>query len=281
MFEHRLARVLTVLSVLASLSIGASLLVSPGPAHADVLACGNTITSNVKLTADVTGCTGDGLIVGADNVTIDGGGHSLLGASSRFSGIVVDGHRNVRIKNVTVGNFCVGVDIGNSTGVTLSNVVIDFNQCAFVSISDSERVSISGSTFSSSGGAGVIISSSDKVKLMNNQLGGADSGFVFIEVDGARVVRNASNGTYLGNFVLDGTTNSTFMQNEGFVSNSEADFVVDADSTGNRFARNSSTSGTDSFVDESSGDGTAGTANTYQGNTCIVPSSPEGLCTQP
>jgi hypothetical protein len=43
-------------------------------------ACGQVITHSIALQADVTGCTGPGLVVGADGITIDLGGHTIAGA---------------------------------------------------------------------------------------------------------------------------------------------------------------------------------------------------------
>ncbi|MFI6316627.1 right-handed parallel beta-helix repeat-containing protein [Nonomuraea sp. NPDC050556] len=49
---------------------------------ADVtVTCGSTLTSSVTLTEDLT-CPGDGLIIGADNVTIDLAEHTIRGAGS-------------------------------------------------------------------------------------------------------------------------------------------------------------------------------------------------------
>ena len=45
------------------------------------LACGTTITKNTVLRADITGCTGPGLIIGANGVTLDLGGHVVSGAA--------------------------------------------------------------------------------------------------------------------------------------------------------------------------------------------------------
>lgn len=43
------------------------------------LACGQTITVSPTLTADLVGCTGPGLVIGADGVTLDLAGHTIAG----------------------------------------------------------------------------------------------------------------------------------------------------------------------------------------------------------
>ena len=41
--------------------------------------CGDTLTHSVKLTADLTDCPGDGLVIGADGITVDLNGHTIDG----------------------------------------------------------------------------------------------------------------------------------------------------------------------------------------------------------
>jgi parallel beta-helix repeat protein len=249
-------------------------------APAGELACGNVVTESVKLTADVTGCTGDGLIVGADNITIDGDGHVLGSGISAFSGLVIDGRSNVRIKNLTIAPYGVGLLVSNSTRISVDNVTIDSTTAQLANISNSSQVSITDSHFLVSGGGGVTITNSNDIRLMRNEaISGADGGFYFVDVDGARVIHNVASGSYFASFGLIGTTDSTFIGNSSGNTSLAPNFYVDGDSTGNRIIHNSSQSETEgSFVDESSGDGTAGTANTYQGNTCTDASDPEGLC---
>jgi parallel beta-helix repeat protein len=71
--------------------------------------CGQTITESITLTADQS-CTDDGLIVGADGITIDLGGFTLSGdGGASDDGIDVNGHAKVTIRNGTVRNFQRGI----------------------------------------------------------------------------------------------------------------------------------------------------------------------------
>lgn len=60
------------------------------PAQAAPLACGDTITTDTTLTADLLACPGDGLIIGADNITLDCDGHKVTGTASGVVGIEVN-----------------------------------------------------------------------------------------------------------------------------------------------------------------------------------------------
>ena len=69
-------------------------------------ACGQTVTAGVRLTADLAGCAGTGLVVGGDGITIDLGGHTISGTNAPGGeGIAVDGHARVRIVNGTIRGF--------------------------------------------------------------------------------------------------------------------------------------------------------------------------------
>jgi hypothetical protein len=94
---------------------------------AQPLTCGATITKNTTLTADVTGCPGTGIKIGADGITLDLAGHTVSAAAERnpkAHGILNEGHDGVTIRGGTVRGF-------GAYGVRLShadhNVVRDMN----------------------------------------------------------------------------------------------------------------------------------------------------------
>jgi hypothetical protein len=90
-------------------AIAVAMFLAAAPARAANELCGQTITQSLTLGADQT-CTGQGLIVGADGVTIDLAGFTLSGdgGTDEF-GIDVNGHTNVTITNGTVRGFFDGV----------------------------------------------------------------------------------------------------------------------------------------------------------------------------
>jgi parallel beta-helix repeat protein len=86
-------------------------------------ACGATITSNTKLRADLTNCPGDGLVIGADNVTLDLGRRTIDGSGAAGSqGIRLGGRRGVTITGGTVQEFATGIGLDASDGNRLSGV---------------------------------------------------------------------------------------------------------------------------------------------------------------
>ena len=67
----------------------------PRPRQAKrLLECGSVVTRDVRLSRDLRGCTGNGLVVGADGVDIDLNGHLISGTGPfvSLSGIDIDAH---------------------------------------------------------------------------------------------------------------------------------------------------------------------------------------------
>ncbi|MEU0517257.1 right-handed parallel beta-helix repeat-containing protein [Streptosporangium sp. NPDC006007] len=84
----------------------------PAGASMSAVGCGDTLTSSVALTVDLTCAPGNGLTVDADNITIDLAGHTVSGD------MVVDTHSRVTVKNGRLS----GLSALRSAAVTLSKV---------------------------------------------------------------------------------------------------------------------------------------------------------------
>lgn len=90
------------------------------------VACGNIITTNTTLTADLTctpGFNGNVLTVAADGVVIDGAGFTIT-APDAAAGIVVDNFDNVVLQNVVLalGSASDGITLQGAAGATISQV---------------------------------------------------------------------------------------------------------------------------------------------------------------
>ncbi len=106
-------------------------LVSASPAHAVVPPCGSTITQNTTLTSDMT-CPGDGLFIGASNVTLNLNGHTITGPGPNvrpspnqiYSGVnVLFGRTGVTVTNGTIRGFTIGATTQvNANGNRLSSL---------------------------------------------------------------------------------------------------------------------------------------------------------------
>src|SRR5690242_13975220 len=55
-----------------------------GLAQASALHCGDVITVNTRLSSDLVNCPDNGLVIGADNITLDLNGHVIDGDGTPF-----------------------------------------------------------------------------------------------------------------------------------------------------------------------------------------------------
>ena len=124
----------TILVALATIS-GANIQSSMQVALAQGLplsspACGQVVHGNVTLTANLD-CTGDGLIVGGDNTTINLNGYSITGPGDNSSkvGVAVPHSNSVVIQGSgAIRNFQAGVLITGSENTNIHRITFDGNK---------------------------------------------------------------------------------------------------------------------------------------------------------
>jgi hypothetical protein len=96
----------------AAVALGGALTLFAGPALAKspltTVHCGDTLTQSVKLVNDLTSCPTDGLVIGADGITVDLNGHTIDGTVTETTcdrpevfraGIGNPGHDGVTVKD--------------------------------------------------------------------------------------------------------------------------------------------------------------------------------------
>lgn len=119
------------------------------------ISCGQTITEDTILTEDLV-CPPDteyALIIGASNITLDLGGHTVSGYIPR-AGVFAIGQEGITIRNGTLDGFQVGVFIIQTNLVTMENLTVrnmassDPNQLIFgVQILGSQNVVVTDTLF--------------------------------------------------------------------------------------------------------------------------------------
>src|SRR5438552_1170438 len=102
------------LSRAALLALAVALAVPARPALASQISCGAILTKDTKLDSDLTNCPGDGLVIGADHITVTLNGHSISGTGAPGSaGIRNRGHNQVEHNQAATeesdGNACFGI----------------------------------------------------------------------------------------------------------------------------------------------------------------------------
>ncbi len=100
--------------------------------------CGDTVVADWTFTGDLSCPAGHGLIIGADDITIDGNGYKITGSENAdacewvgvinpdkgYCGILNKGYDNVVIKNLEIENFCTGIGLkGSGADPVVSNTI--------------------------------------------------------------------------------------------------------------------------------------------------------------
>lgn len=99
-------------------------MVSLPVAEAATVSCGQVITQSTTLDADLGPCTNFGIIIAADNITLDLNGHQVFGTPERGdgAGILLRQVRGVTVKDGTVARFDGGVAIEGGGGNTVTGI---------------------------------------------------------------------------------------------------------------------------------------------------------------
>ena len=141
-------RVLPVVALLALSGVTAAAGQSPPTG----LECGDTITADTTLDRDLTNCPSNGIIIGADDITLDLNGHSISGDGKPVRrcprrqpcdmGVFNDRHNGVTVRNGSLRGFAVGVLLGGVRGNRLEELSSSRNQVFGYVIADSSRSTV-------------------------------------------------------------------------------------------------------------------------------------------
>ncbi len=111
---------------------------SPASAAPPAVRCGDRVTKSVVLHADLM-CTGDGLTVAANHVTVNLNGHTITGPGNTGVGISAPDSVRVTVKNGTITGFRDAIEAAGSDHLSVT------------------RVRVSGASLSLTGGTGPLI----------------------------------------------------------------------------------------------------------------------------
>lgn len=188
---------LGALGAAAGLLVSAAVSIAPASA-APAVTCGTVITADTTLRGDVGPCPGNGIIVGADNITLNLNGYKVLGNSSRtgnFAGVRLPNRTGVTVLGgkldrlgrpvAAVSGFDAGVLINGGSGNSVRNVVVQDN--------------LGAATNASFLGDGIIVMNSAANTIQRNTV---DHNGIY---DGIAVLGDASNS----NKIRDNTISRT------------------------------------------------------------------------
>lgn len=116
-WTKRVTRTLASSTTLALVLFGTAL---TGSARAANVSCGQVLTTSTVLDGDVGPCASDGVIMGADNITLNLNGHRIYGVPSQGEGvgIRIEGRHGVQVHSGRATDFDAGIAIlGGSNNV--------------------------------------------------------------------------------------------------------------------------------------------------------------------
>jgi parallel beta-helix repeat protein len=223
-------RLLAVITIFAAVGVAS---VAAGQAPSAGLDCGDTITVDTTLDRDLVNCPSNGILIGADGITLDLNGHTISGDGKPVrhcprrqpcdTGVFNDRHDGVGVRNGSLHGFAVGVLVGGVRGNRLVKLSSSRNQFFGYVIADSSRtvirdssgndnpapdgdglgvffshdLRIVGNSFRRNGQIGMHIENSTKNLIKRNLFADNPDFGIFLEADGNQVRRNRTirNGT--------------------------------------------------------------------------------------
>lgn len=195
--------------IAAIVAFSLSLLTAPDVTEAAHLSCGDVIISNTELDADLDCELSDGLIIDANNVTLDLNSFTITGGVS-FVGVQSVGFDNVKIENGTIKGFFFGVFVDMAENVKLENLVIRDTLRHGIRVTNSssvtiENLSLFGPPRDMTMGRAILLQAVDGFTVDNVDVHGYFGGVLIFPLDGG--VANTDGAV----------TNSTFSDTSGVV----------------------------------------------------------------
>jgi large repetitive protein len=175
-----------LLGLVVVLLTGCWLALGVGQASASHVSCGDTITADTTLDADLVNCENHGIVIAADNVTLDLNGHLVDGDGTPAVdcdqrkepcdlGLFNDGHSGVTVMHGSVREFNAGVLFGTATGRARNNRVLGVsatrNQFVGIGIFSQVRGLVRNSSGNGSldrEGSGLGLGDSHHVRIVGN-----------------------------------------------------------------------------------------------------------------
>ncbi len=214
------------------------------PTEASHVSCGDVLTSHTVLDSDLN-CAGNGLIMGADGISLDLNGHTITSAGG-LVGVQAWGRSGVTIRNGTVTGFLFGVWLDGTRNSSIRGVAANGNkQTGILVTNDSDGNQVTGCTANGNGAAGIIVhagSDRNSVKgctASGNGIGTAGLGIEVSlgstgnDVKENQVVANKRNGLVL----LNGA-NRNEVKNNTVAGNGRIGLVVQLNSLTNNIKDN-------------------------------------------
>ena len=227
----------------------------PEPPAAAEVVCGQVLTASTLVTNDLSGCLGDGLVIGAPRIIVDLGGHTIDGIGLG-AGVRNEGFAEVTVRNGTIAEFDYGVQLFPETTLnaveelTLRNI-----QVAAIELFDTSASSVRGNILEANAGGIDLVSGTRGVVVADNVITlNGKAGLFLRDAIANRLERNSiAGGGDLG-IGLERASDNMLLSNRS-ANNSDGGIELRDRSHGNRLEGNVVTASGDHgiWINESDG----------------------------
>jgi parallel beta-helix repeat protein len=205
----------TLASLAVILEVAVAGAMGGGRALASHVGCGAVITTDTTLDSDLTDCPNNGIIIGADDITLDLNGHRIDGDGTEFAdcpkkeicdvGVVNDGHDDVTVRDGSAREFGVGAFVGKARHNRVLGISSSRNTFFGFVVALSPRTLIRDSSGNAStvhrDGTGLGLFDSHRVRIVRNTFrdNAGDHAIVMVDsnyslIKGNRLSRNDGEG---------------------------------------------------------------------------------------
>jgi large repetitive protein len=219
--------------------------------------CGQTITADTTLDSDLTKCSGPGITIGADGITLDLNGHTIDGKGKGSGVNNVAGHDGVTIKNGSIRNFMESVAIVGANDNHLRGLSLSDNRHVGIYVQDSSAIQIEQNSVVDIRFAGIFLWRSHDVRVEGSSSSGNGAGLVAQASDHVAIEANSFQGNAGEGIALQESSESHVAGNT-VSHNGGAGIFLDA-ANSNQVSSNFASHNGD-------GIGVIGNANTITGN---------------
>jgi parallel beta-helix repeat protein len=238
---RRLIAPAVLAAALAALAVAGSVQARAG--SETEVSCGQTLKASVRLANDLVDCPGTGLIIGADNITVDLNGHTI-GGTNKNEGISIQKRANVTILNGTITEFyAAGVTVSGARGLVLRKLTVrkigagckQGDLCAGVFLSQSTGTRFADSTISNLVQAfqvnGIDVYTSPSTKVERNHLDrNAGVGISVFQSPRSSFTGNFVDGNRKEGLQVNASSDSTLIMGNRARGNGTAGIAVGASS---------------------------------------------------
>jgi parallel beta-helix repeat protein len=197
-------------------------------AFASHVSCGDEITADTTLDSDLVNCPNNGIVIGADDVTLDLNGHTIDGDGELTEdcpedeicddGVVALDHARVTIRDGSLREFALGVLVAGASENRLLDLWITRNMFPGVVIGESIGTELSRSVVTANGvdtdEAGVVVFHASESRVARNVI--SDNGDIGVFAEGADdsiFERNELSGNREAAMLLEDSNRNLFDRN--------------------------------------------------------------------